>query len=66
MSGYNKVYLAFEQAALSCPEELCVVAGPTALTYGELEEKVAKLHRAILGRAADDKIIGVPTTRGIE
>ncbi|MFS4457078.1 amino acid adenylation domain-containing protein [Maribacter sp. 2304DJ31-5] len=66
MNKLNSVYLLFEQTVRSCPNEICVISETTEFTYQYIEEAVAKLHHAVMEHAADEKIIGIPTSRSVD
>lgn len=66
MNRYSTIYSLFEQAAELYPDELCIRHETGSLTYQEVEEKVSKVHSAILKHASNEKIIGVSTRRCID
>ena len=59
----DSLYQLFARTARSYPHELAISAD-VSLTYQQLEAAVAALHQTICREAADEEILGVPTTRG--
>ena len=66
MKTPNSTYLLFEKAAKSNPNACCLISNNTSQTYSQIEDKVSQLSHTIEKHAADDYIIGLSTTRGIE
>ncbi|SDI53508.1 type I polyketide synthase [Winogradskyella thalassocola] len=66
MSNHSQVYLLFEKAAKSYPDDICIITETDKLTYRQTEEAVSKIYNTILSHAKDEEIIGVPTTRCVE
>ncbi|WP_225035703.1 polyketide synthase [Winogradskyella sp. SM1960] len=66
MSEHSQVYLLFEKAAKSYPDDLCIITETDKLTYSQTEEAVSRIYNLILNHAKDESIIGVPTTRCTE
>ena len=62
----NITYLLFEKAARLYSDDCCLLFQNTSLTYRQLEDEVQKVHLLLLKYAANEKIIGLPTTRGID
>lgn len=63
--GFNN-YLLFEHAAKLYPNDYCLLFKESYITYKQLEEKVSQVYTNILEHAKNEKIIGLPTTRGID
>jgi amino acid adenylation domain-containing protein len=66
MKTPNSTYLLFEKAAKSHPNACCLISNNTSQTYSQIEDKVSQLSLTIEKHAANDYIIGLSTTRGIE
>jgi amino acid adenylation domain-containing protein len=66
MKEQNNIYLLFEKAARLYPDDHCLLYKNTPFTYKEVEEKVSKVHLNLIKHVKNEKIIGLPITRGID
>ena len=66
MEKHNNIYLLFEKAARLFSEDCCLLYQNKSISYKQLEVKVAEVSVNILKYAKEEKIIGLPTTRGID
>ena len=55
----------FEKAATTFKDQIAITFQDESISYSNLDIRADNLSRAILNRAADQQIIGISTTRGI-
>ena len=66
MKQPNPLYLLFKQSVSLYPDKVAVLLDSSNLTYQQLEKKVTEVYGLIIENAANERVIGVSTTRTIE
>lgn len=60
------IYTLFEKSAALYADEIAIFSKDKSLTYAQVQERVALLSASICSITGQEKLIALPTTRGVE